>query len=231
MIKVNSFSSSLEAAHALTRAILYQINISGTKNFHLAISGGTTPVGLFRLWAEDYKNTIPWSRIHLYWVDERCVPPESPDSNYGMTKRVLLDKVTIPIMQIHPIHGEDTPEIEAKRYSFLVENLLIKENLCPVFDCILLGIGTDGHTSSLFTGQNNLLNSPEIYAVSIHPQTRQKRIALTGLPILHAKKVFFYAFGKNKSDILKEVIKGNDNYPAGYIVSRITDSELFTDIL
>ena len=92
-------------SHALTKVLLHQINASGTKNFHLAISGGTTPVGLFRLWAEDYKNTIPWSRIHLYWVDERCVPPESSDSNYGMTKRVFLDKVTIPIMQIHRIHG------------------------------------------------------------------------------------------------------------------------------
>ncbi len=231
MIKVNSFPSSLEAAHALTRALLSQINTSDTKNFHLAISGGTTPVGLFRLWVEDYKNTIPWSRLHLYWVDERCVPPENSDSNYGMTKRVLLDNITIPIMQVHRIHGEDTPEIEVKRYSFLVENLLIKEKLCPVFDCILLGIGADGHTSSLFPGQNNLLNSPDIYAVSVHPETRLKRIALTGLPILHAKKVFFYVLGKNKTDILKEVIKGNDNYPAGYIVSRLSDSELFTDSL
>lgn len=231
MIKVNSFPSSLEAAHALTRALLYQINKSGMKNFHLAISGGTTPIGLFRLWSEDYKNTIPWSRLHLYWVDERCVPPESSDSNYGMTKRILLDNVPIPIMQIHRIHGEDIPEIEVKRYSFLVENLLTKEHLCPVFDCILLGIGVDGHTSSLFPGQNYLLNSPDIYAVSVHPQTRLKRIALTGLPILHSKKVFFYALGKNKTEILKEVIKGNDNYPAGYIVSRLNDSELFTDSL
>lgn len=231
MIKVNSFPSSLEAAHALTRAFLYQINTSGTKNFHLAISGGTTPVGLFRLWAEDYKSIIPWGRLHLYWVDERCVPPEESDSNYGMTKRILLDNVSIPIMQIHRIHGEDIPEIEVKRYSFLVEKLLIKENLCPVFDCILLGIGVDGHTSSLFPGQNYLLNSPEIYAVSVHPQTRLKRIALTGLPILHAKKVFFYVLGKNKTDVLKEVIKGNDNYPAGYIISRLDASELFTDSL
>ncbi len=231
MIKVNSFPSSLEAAHALTKALLCQINASAAKNFHLAISGGTTPIGLFRLWAEDYKNIIPWDRLHLYWVDERCVPPESSDSNYGMTKRILLDNVPIPIMQIHRIHGEEVPEIEVKRYSFLVENLLTKENLCPVFDCILLGIGSDGHTSSLFPGQNNLLNSPETYAVSVHPETRLKRIALTGLPILHAKKVFFYALGKNKTDILKEVIKGNDNYPAGYIVSRLDDSELFTDSL
>lgn len=231
MIKVNKFPSSLEAAHALTKALLLEINASGRKNFHLAISGGNTPVGLFRLWAEDYKNTIPWTRLHLYWADERCVSPEDSDSNYGMTKRVLLDKVTIPIMQIHRIHGEDTPEIEVKRYSFLVENLLIKEKLCPVFDCILLGVGTDGHTSSLFPGLNNLLNSPDIYTVSVHPETRLKRITLTGMPILHAKKVFFYVLGKDKSDIVKEVIKGNDNYPAGYIISRLADSEMFTDSL
>jgi len=231
MIKVNKFSSSLEAAHGLTKALLEQINQSAGKNFHLAISGGNTPAGLFRLWADEYKEVIPWKQLQLYWVDERCVPPEHPESNFGMTKRALLDKVSLSDLQIHRIRGEYSPEVEAKRYSALIDNLLIKHEIYPVFDCILLGIGSDGHTSSLFPGQDSLLISPETYVVSVNPQTGQQRIALTGLPIIHARNVIFFATGKDKAEILKEVIKGDDRYPAGYIISRLTKSELFTDCI
>jgi 6-phosphogluconolactonase len=231
MIKINKYPFSLEAAHGLTKALLEKINQSAEKNFHLALSGGNTPAGLFRLWVEEYKEVIPWKKVQLYWVDERCVPPDHPESNYRMTKRILLDKVPLSDLQIHRIHGEDSPEVEAKRYSALIDNLLMKHEMYPVFDCILLGIGADGHTSSIFPGQDSLLISPETYAVSVNPQTGMKRIALTGLPIIHARNVFFFVTGKDKTDIIKEVIKGVDKYPAGYIVSRMEQSELFTDCI
>jgi 6-phosphogluconolactonase len=231
MIKINSFPSFLEAAHGLTKALLKQINQSAGTNFHLAISGGNTPSGLFRLWAEEYKEVIPWKRLQLYWVDERCVPPDHPESNYGMAKRIFLDQVPLTDLQIHRIHGEEVPDIEAKRYSILADNLLTKHEIFPVFDCILLGIGDDGHTSSIFPGQNSLLISSETYAVSVNPQTGMKRVALTGLPIIHARNVFFFVAGKGKKEILNEVIKGDDKYPAGYIISRLEKSELFTDSL
>ncbi len=229
MIKINSFSTSLEAAHGLTKLLLEQIGQCTEKDFHLALSGGSTPAALFQLWVDQYKEIIPWNRLQLYWVDERCVPPDHPESNFGMTKRILLDKVPLSDLHIHRIHGEDCPEEEAKRYSALIDDLLIKRNTYPEFDCILLGIGVDGHTSSLFPGQQYLLTYAETYAVSVQPQTGQQRIALTGLPILHAHKVIFFATGKEKLAILKEVIKGEDQYPAGYIVSRAADAELFTD--
>jgi len=231
MIKINNYSSSLEAAYGLTKVLLEQINLSAERNFHLALSGGKTPNVLFRLWADEYKEIIPWKRLQLYWVDERCVPPEHPESNYGMIKRIFLDKVHLSDLQVHRIHGEDVPELEAKRYTALIDNLLIKQGTYPVFDCVLLGIGIDGHTSSLFSGQSSLLTAPDTYAVSVNPQTGQKRITLTGLPILHANSVIFFVTGKDKADILKEVIKGKDKYPAGYIVSRLEKAELFTDSL
>lgn len=231
MIKINKYPSFLDAAHGLTKVLLEQINQCAGKNFHLALSGGNTPAALFRLWADEYKEVIPWKHLQIYWVDERCVPPDHPESNFGMTKRMLLDRVPLSDLQVHRIRGEGSPEVEAKRYSALIDNLLIKHEIYPVFDCILLGIGTDGHTSSLFPGQNYLLISPETYAVSVNPQTGQQRIALTGLPIIHANNILFFATGKDKTEILKEVIKGDDRYPAGYIISRLAKSELFTDCL
>ncbi len=229
MMKINTFFSNIDAANALTKLLLELINKSDGKNFHLAISGGNTPATLFRLWAEEYKDIIPWKRLQIYWVDERCVSPDDPESNFGMTKRTLLDKVPLSELQVHRIHGEDSPEIESKRYSSLIDNLLIQEGTYPVFDCILLGIGNDGHTSSIFPGQNDLLISPDTYSVSINPDTGKKRIALTGLPIIHARKVIFFVTGKDKKEILSKVQKGDDIYPAGYIISRAFDAELFTD--
>jgi 6-phosphogluconolactonase len=231
MMKINSFPSSMEVARALTKVLLELINKSSGKNFHLALSGGNTPSGLFSLWVEEYKEVIPWNRLQIYWVDERCVPPDHPESNFGTAKRVLLDKVPLSDLQIHRIHGEEVPEVEAKRYSALINNQLIKQDASPVFDCVLLGIGDDGHTSSIFPGQDSLLISPETYAVSVNPQTGMKRIALTALPIINARNVFFFVTGKEKKEILNEVLKGDDKYPAGYIISRAVGAELFTDSL
>lgn len=231
MMRINSYPSFLEAAHGLTKALLKQINQSAGTNFHLALSGGNTPSGLFRLWAEEYKEIIPWKRLQLYWVDERCVPPDHPESNFGTAERILLDKVPLSDLQVHRIHGEKVPEVEAKRYSALINNQLIKQEASPVFDCVLLGIGDDGHTSSIFPGQDSLLISPETYAVSVNPQTGMKRIALTAQPIIHARNVFFFVTGKEKKEVLNKVIKGDDKYPAGYIISRALGAELFTDSL
>lgn len=229
MVKINNYLSSKEAACALTKAVLEQIEHSGNKIFHIALSGGNTPATLFRLWAEDFRDIIPWKKLQIYWVDERCVPSDHPDSNFGMTKKILLDKVPLSEMQIHRIHGEEDPQNEAKRYSALVERLLPEKNTFPVFDSVLLGIGIDGHTSSLFPGQNSLIISPDTYIVNEEPGSGRHRIALTGLPILHARSVFFFVTGEDKKEILRKAIKGDDSCPAGYIIARLEEAELFTD--
>ena len=115
---------------------------------HIALSGGSTPRLLFSLLAEEpLRSAVRWDRIHLYWVDERCVPPTDPDSNYGMTKATLLDHVPIPEDQVHRIRGEADPEREAKDYCWLVGSELPFDGEYPVFDIVLLGLGDDGHSS------------------------------------------------------------------------------------
>ena len=113
--------------------------------------------------------------------------PEDPDSNYGLMNLLLLSKVPIPAENIHRIHGENDPKREAIRYSQLVKDRVPNKKGCPEFDVVILGAGEDGHTSSIFPGQEALLTTGQIYVPSIHPQNGLKRVALTGIPILNAR--------------------------------------------
>lgn len=113
--------------------------------------------------------------MKIYWVDERCVPPEDSDSNYGMMRNLLLGIAPIPYENVFRIRGEAKPVKEAVRYSELVKQQLPYRLGWPEFDIVLLGAGDDGHTSSIFPGQENLLTSTSSYVVSIHPCNGQKR--------------------------------------------------------
>jgi 6-phosphogluconolactonase len=227
---VNKYLSADDAARQLTEKIIELIQFQSQQPFFsITLSGGNNPALLFDLWASDYKQRIPWKQLHLYWVDERCVPPTNTDSNYLMTKNHLLDLVPIPHENIFRIHGEANPSDEAFRYTSLVRKNLLQQNELPVFDCILLGIGPDGHTSSIFPKQTALLDTSTPYIVNEHPQTKQKRIALTPRTILNAKKIIFFATGSQKREIIRSVISGNIQYPAGYIVNRAPETLLYTD--
>ena len=225
---VKSFSSAEEAATQLTEALLKQIREAPKKPFSIAISGGNNPALLFRLWANDYRTRFPWERIQLYWVDERCVPPTDTESNFLMTKTNLLDAVPLCEQQIFRIHGEADPSEEAIRYTKLVQKNLPEESNLPVFDCILLGVGPDGHTSSVFPGQEDLYKIATPYIENAHPQTKQVRVALMPRTILNARKIFFFATGAEKADILKAVIDGDEHLPAGFIAHHATNATLFT---
>ena len=126
---------------------------------HLALSGGSSPGALFDLLAEDYWYRLPWKDMHFYWGDERCVPPGSSESNYGMASSRLFAHLAVPQGHIHRIQGEADPALEARRYAEQLQNLLPAENGLPRFDLILLGMGTDGHTASVFPHQAALWNS------------------------------------------------------------------------
>lgn len=231
-MKTHIFDTPQETAQALTHQLLKQMNAVRHNNFNLAISGGSSAELLFRLWAEMYVKSIPWHRIHLYWVDERCVPPTDGDSNYGLAKRLFLDKVKIPRTQIHRIIGETDPENEAKRYSDIVRKNLPSSDGYPAFDCIILGIGADGHTSSIFPGQNDLLCHPDPYAPSFNPYSGQKRIAMTGQPLLRSSMTIFYVAGTEKAGILSEITQSEaqaGKYPAGYIYYHSSHGEIFLD--
>jgi 6-phosphogluconolactonase len=190
-------------------------------NIFIALSGGSTPKILFALLAEDhYKNKIDWGKVHLFWGDERCVPPTDADSNYKMTNEQLLSKINIPSQNIHRVIGENDPETEAKRYSQEISGLLPKENDLPCFDLIMLGMGDDGHTLSIFPHQMELLESDKICEVATHPQTGQKRVTLTGTIANNAKVLAFLVTGKNKSEKILEITKQQkdwNKYPASYI--------------
>ena len=189
-----------------------------SKKFNLALSGGSTPKIIFQELASNYKTKIDWEGIHLFWSDERCVPPDNAESNYGMTKKYLLDHLNIPVENIHRIKGENDPEVEAIRYSNeIINNIRLKSGL-PIFDLIVLGLGEDGHTASIFPNQMRLLQSEKICEVAVHPSTKQKRITLTGKVINNAEVVIFLVTGESKSEILKKIlVEKSKNLPAAQI--------------
>lgn len=234
MIETFIYPSRVETARGLLLYLLEQIARKEKTTFsdgifHLALSGGSTPALMFDLWASEYKETTPWERLRLYWVDERCVPPQSADSNYGMTYSYLLEHVPIPDGNVFRIHGENNPQEEAERYSELVRRQLPSKDGWPVFDLVLLGAGDDGHTSSIFPGQDYLLTSDALYAVSRHPVTGQQRIALTGQPILAARDIAFLVTGKSKARVVRDICQAEDAGPAAYIARRAKRGELFGD--
>lgn len=192
--------------------------------FFLALSGGNTPIMFFRQlagWNDEIKtHPINWSRIHFFWVDERCVPPDHPDSNYGMTYENLLSRLKINPDQIHRIRGENDPVAEVQRYTDEIMHTVPLQNGLPVFDRIFLGIGEDGHTASLFPDRPDIRDSNSICEVTTHPVTGQQRISLTYKPINNARRITFLVTGKNKSKIIS-AIAGNtamaNQYPAYHV--------------
>lgn len=227
---IKQYNSPSTVAEAIIENIICKIMSSP---IHIAVSGGSTPRELFELMATPkYRERIRWDLIHMYWVDERCVPPHDEQSNYGMTHKALLCHVPIPEEQIHRIYGEANPEEEAQRYTTLVEKYLLDgTSELPQFDLIILGIGNDGHTSSIFPDQMDLLESTSPYVVATSP-TGQKRICLTGPTILAAKRIIFHAVGEGKANILKEIVAQHPHslaYPSAYLAQKRKDIELFTD--
>ncbi len=194
--------------------------IASVEVFHLALSGGSTPKLLFDALAQQYAQSIDWSKVHLYWGDERCVPPTDGESNYGMTDDRLLQFIDIPTENVHRMRGEDPPMIEAQRYGqLLIDHLPLKGGL-PIFDMIILGMGADGHTASIFPHQIDLLHHPRPCAVASHPETGQQRITLTGRIINAARSIHFLVPGANKKAVLKEIFNGQGKdrtYPAAWI--------------
>ncbi|HDP99346.1 MAG TPA: 6-phosphogluconolactonase, partial [bacterium] len=186
------------------------------------LSGGSTPVRLFQQLASPaYRENIDWKNVHFFWGDERCVPPDHPDSNYGMTKKYLFDHISIPHENIHRINGENDPETEAKRYAGEIFRLLpLNRHGWPQFDWILLGLGNDGHTASIFPGSPILKDRDNICAVATHPQIGQKRITLTLLVINATKRLSFLVSGENKASIAANILTAaekNKSLPATFV--------------
>lgn len=217
------FENAELSARAVADLILEKANAKKQQSqyFNLAVSGGSTPKFLFSLLAEeDYRTLIPWDSIRFFWVDERCVEPTHPESNFGMTYDALLQFAFVPADNIFRMKGEDIPDNEADRYKNLLRSKLPAKNGFPVFDLILLGLGDDGHTASIFPDNLSLLDSEKTVDVATHPVSGQKRITLTGKTINNADEIVFLINGVNKAKIVADIINQTPEakkYPANYI--------------
>jgi 6-phosphogluconolactonase len=178
----------------------------------IAISGGSTPKVTFGLLADPaqpWLKRMPWDKLDLYWVDERCVPPDHPDSNYRMTREAMLDRVPLTPGQVHRMEGELEPEVAAARYESELRNSFRLEGAeTPRFDLIALGMGPDGHTASLFP-HTAALSEMSRLAVANHVENKDAwRVTLTWPVINQGASVFFLIGGADKAPLLKEVMMG-----------------------
>jgi len=219
--ETRTFADPTAVAAAFAADFAAWVEGQGQDKITVALSGGSTPMILFELWASEYANRIDWSRIHLFWGDERCVAPDDSDSNYGVAKELFLDKIQIADDNVHRVLGESDPDEERLRYeNEIYGHVDIDDDAIPQFDMVILGMGDDGHTASIFPHQSHFLQSAQVCEVAIHPETAQKRITLTGPVLNRAKKVAFLITGENKADVLAQVINKTGefaSFPASHI--------------
>jgi len=187
--------------------------------FTIALSGGSTPRLLYQLLASPpLVEGMAWDRWQVFWSDERCFPPDHHDSNYRMAREELLDHVAIPDTNVHRMRGEDDPHEGAQAYDAVVRELF--QSAAPSFDLILLGIGDDGHTASLFPGSQALQEQDRLVVDNWAPQVHAHRITFT-LPLLNAAKVIaFLDTDESKAEVLRRVLEpksGEEELPAALV--------------
>lgn len=197
--------------------------------FTVALAGGSTPKKIYALLSDSYyRNRVNWTKTHVFWGDERMVPPNHPDSNYKMTNDNLLSRVAIPSVNVHRIAGEMSAAQEAARSyeqsmkvffraaavdkpmaQFVTENSL--GDFFPRFDLVLLGVGNDGHTASLFPGTSALTEKTRWVTGGRVEAVSAERVTLTFPVLNNARQLVFLCSGEGKSTILKEIFQGDDD--------------------
>ncbi len=188
--------------------------------FHLVLAGGSTPQGLYRQLALGGERP-DWSRVHFWFSDERCVPPDHRDSNYRMVRETLLQSIDAPARNVHRIACEDAPQQAAQAYDAELARLAAPGRRWPRFDLVLLGVGEDGHTASLFPGTPVLTVRDRGAAPVYVEKLASWRVSLT-YPVLNdARRVLFLVAGGKKAGIVSQLLGANaQNYPAGAIRPR-----------
>lgn len=216
IIKAFTTVEELQKYAAGMIARLLNEGIGERGNASIALSGGSTPKGVYqRLGGEPFLSQVDWMRVHLFWGDERCVPPDHRDSNFRMTDEALLRKIHVPAANIHRIRAELPPADAATLYEEDIRSYF--GGARPVFDVMLLGLGEDGHTASLFPGTSIVSEQARYVADVFVPEFNARRISLT-LPVINAARmIIFLATGNNKAAIARDVIAGKGNYPAGLV--------------
>lgn len=230
----DSASLAAEAAERFTSATEKAVATRGRAR--IAISGGSTPKAAFQLLADQakpWRARMPWDKIDIYWVDERCVPPDDKDSNYRMTREALLDLVPLAPEQVHRMEGELEPEVAAARYESTLRNTFRLEGAeSPRFDLLQLGMGPDGHTASLFPHTEAINEMGRLVTANFVSKLGMWRITLTWPVINQAAQIFFLIGGADKAEVLKEVVLGSRDperlpsqliWPSSGILSLVLD--------
>ncbi len=189
--------------------------ISARGRFAIALAGGSTPKGAYRLLAgHPFREEIDWRKVDVFFGDERCVPPDHPDSNWKMAQETLLSKVSIPSAQVHRLAGErdDLGVVAREAAATIVSVLGGSESAPPRLDLVLLGIGDDGHTASIFPDCVPIARGPALFA-RVKPASKAEwRLTMT-LPLLNAARaVAFVAAGAGKRAVVRSIVK-NDRDP------------------
>jgi len=202
------------AAHAFEK--LATSRVREGKTFTVALSGGSTPVRLFKLLAaEPYRSQMPWHSIHFFWGDERTVPPDDPESNFGTANATLFSRVDVPENNIHRIKGEleDPMEAAADYETEFLRFFGLAEGEVPRLDLVFLGMGPDGHTASLFPGTQALSETHRLAVAPWIDKLQTHRVTLTCPVFNKAACIQFLVTGTDKADTLKAVLDGNPDRP------------------
>jgi 6-phosphogluconolactonase len=221
MSNLSFFPDINQLYNALAQKIISELRIAleaGQKPLNLAISGGRTPQGLFACMQDKFIDSKILSQLNVYWVDERHVPFEDSESNYG-NSRPFIEALGIPLNQIHPMGANSNIHKATLIYNELIEDIdKQRPEGNPLFDLTLLGLGPDGHVASLFPGKEHQYDTTFCKAAR-HPQSGQPRISLTLQALNRSKCCIFLASGNSKANIVSEVVKGGPNpkYPASLV--------------
>ncbi len=177
----------------------------------VALAGGGTPLALYELLAQPpHREELPWAQMHFFWGDERSVPPEHGESNYGQARRALLDRVPTPAENIHRVRGEWEPRAAAEDYTRQLRESADPGELWPRFDWVFLGLGADGHTASLFPGSPlpTPLDAPASTVTADYEGRPAQRVTLTPQVFNAARVVAFLVTGRNKADAVAATLSG-----------------------
>jgi 6-phosphogluconolactonase len=206
MFKIFSNSETLSQGIAELFATTAEQAVACRGRFSVLVSGGETPRRTYELLArEPFRQRIPWNSVHLFWGDERCVAASDPRSNAQMVRRTLLDKVPLPEQQIHPIICDTTPQTAASAYETVLRSHFTDG--IAHFDLVMLGLGDDGHTASLFPGSGALNEQYCWVTTAQKPGEDIMRVTLTAQPLNQAELVVFLVAGTRKSSVLRKVLE------------------------
>jgi 6-phosphogluconolactonase len=223
---VKTFKDISELSQYAARSFIEIANksIKERGRFLTALSGGGTPMRLYELLGVQFQNEVDWSRVHFFWGDERCVPVEDTGNNYGQTKKVLLDKIIIPDKNIHRVLSELEPDSAARVYAHTLEVFSEPPLAWPRFDLVLLGMGDDGHTASLFPNSPVDVDSPTLAVTANYQDRPANRVTLTPKVLNSSRNVLFLVSGKAKAVTLSRVL-GDKYIPEELPAQRIAPED------